>query len=89
MRSGPTQQDQELQCETTEEGTLWCVAHRLIKIQAGRNLMAQQVSLFPSLCISCGEARLSPVLHWVSGVLVRGHVLCKEPDSAIFFSLSP
>ena len=47
MRSGPTQQDQELQCETTEEGTLWCVAHRLIKIQAGRNLMAQQVSLFP------------------------------------------
>ena len=47
MRRGPTQQDRELQCETTEEGTLWLVAHRLIKIQADRNLVARQVSLFP------------------------------------------
>ena len=46
MRSGPTQQDQELQCETTKEGILWCVAHRLTKIQADRNLLARQVSPF-------------------------------------------
>ena len=39
--------DREKQCKTTEEGTLWCVAHRLIKIQADRNLVAWQVSLFP------------------------------------------
>ena len=46
MRRGPTQQDLELQCEITEEGTLRCVAHRLTKVQADRNLVAQQVSLF-------------------------------------------
>ena len=64
MRSGPTQQDRELQGESTEEGTLWCVTHRLTKIQADRNLVAQQVSSFPfSVYISRCEARLSPVLH--------------------------
>ena len=51
MRSGPTQQDRELQSETIEEGTLWCVTHRFTKIQADRGLVARQVSRFPLLSI--------------------------------------
>ena len=86
MRSGPTQQDRELQSETIEEGTLWCVTHRFTKIQADRGLVARQVSCFPLLSIYPvvkPDSILSFTESWGPG-----RVLCQEPDSAIFFAES-
>ena len=44
---GQSQQDQDLQCEATVEGTSGLVAHRLTNLQAARNQSAQQVSQTP------------------------------------------
>ena len=49
---GPVQQDQELQCGATVEGTSGLVTHRLTNLQTSRNPSAQQVSQTP-FCIYC------------------------------------
>ena len=43
------QQEQELQCGATVEGTIRLVVYRLTNLQASRNQMAQQVSRTPSV----------------------------------------
>ena len=49
--AGLVQQDQELQCGATVEGTSWLMAHRLTNLQASRNQSAQQVSQATSVHI--------------------------------------
>ena len=41
---GQSQQNQDLQCEATVKGTSGLVSHRLTKLQALRNRLAQQAS---------------------------------------------
>ena len=72
--SRSVQQEQELQCGATVEGTIRLVVYRLTNLQASRNQMAQQVSQTPSVHTShSAPSTLSHCALYLSVV---------EPDSA-------
>ena len=95
MRRVPTQQDQELQCETIEEGTLWLwlIGSRF---KLTETYWLGKWAFSSSLYIStvCSEAQSCPTLS-LPGPVSRVRLthplplnpwaVCQESDSATFF----